>query len=429
MPYAIPTNFTRENLSMRARLRGFITLLTMLILVACATPTAPPTPKPQLPPFVMTSDEVFPAPLELAPKVQFWQRVFAVWGRHQVALHDNRHLDLVYGVLTLPGPVGDTQTPEQRAFVSSHQDHLRAMLSQLEFKIASGAPLAAPEQALAAHIRASSGGPGAIAGASERLRGQRGMRERFKRGLEISGRYDAVFRSVFREAGLPEDLAYLPHVESSFQNHAASSVGAMGMWQFMPATAREFMMLNAAVDERRDPVASAQGAARYLSQAYNRLGAWPLALTSYNHGIGGMARAQSEFGNDFVAIVRDYSGPRFGFASRNFYVEFLAVREIARNPQRFFPEGVRYEPPLRQDRIRLRQPVDAPTLASYYEVNLAELNSLNRAWKPVAQSGRIPLPAGTMVWLPAGTMMRLAQQGASTRTLALAEPVTTLRLR
>lgn len=414
---------------MPARLRGFTVLLTMLILSACATQTAPPTPKPQLPPFVMTGDTVFPAPPELAPKVKFWQHVFAVWGRHQVALHDNRHLDLVYGVLTLPGPVGDSQTSEQRAFVSSHQDHLRAMLSQLEFKIASGAPLTPSEQALATHIRASSGGPGAIAGASDRLRNQRGMRERFKRGLEISGRYDAAFRGAFREAGLPEDLAYLPHVESSFQNHAASSVGAVGMWQFMPGTAREFMMMNAAVDERRDPVAAAQGAARYLRQAHDRLGTWPLALTSYNHGIGGMARAQSEFGNDFVAIVQNYSGPRFGFASRNFYAEFLAVREIARNPQRFFPEGVHYEPPLRLDRIRLRQSVDAPTLANYYEVNLGELNSLNRAWNPVAQNGRIPLPAGTLVWLPAGTMARLAQHGATTRTLALAEPITTVQLR
>lgn len=416
---------------MRARLRGFTILLTMLILVACATqPASPPPPlAANRAPFIMTDDPVFPAPPELAPKVRFWQHVFGIWGRHQVALHDNRHLDLVYGVLTLPGSAGDSQTAEQRDFVRGHRDQLQSLLSQMEFKIARGAPLTPPEQALASHIRASSGGPGAIAGASERLRSQRGMRERFKRGLEISGRYDAVFRGVFREAGLPEDLAYLPHIESSFQNHAASSVGALGMWQFMPATAREFMMMNAAVDERRDPVTAAQGAARYLSQAHNRLGTWPLALTSYNHGIGGMSRAKREFGDDFVAIVQDYSGPRFGFASRNFYVEFLAVREIARNPEQFFPEGVRYEPPLRQDRIRLRQAVAAPTLANYYGVNLTELNGLNRAWLPVAQSGRVPLPAGTMVWLPAGTMLRLAQQGASSRTLALAEPVTTVRLR
>ncbi|HCB15125.1 MAG TPA: lytic transglycosylase, partial [Gammaproteobacteria bacterium] len=119
----------------------------------------------------------------------------------------------------------------------------------------------------------------------------------------------------------------------------------------------------------------------------------------------------------------------FGFASRNFYTEFLAAREIARNPQKFFPEGVAYEPPLNLDRIRLRQAVDAPTLASYYEVNLGELIALNQAWKSPAQSGQRPLPEGTMVWLPAGTMIRLAQRGAASRVLVLAEPVSTARLR
>jgi membrane-bound lytic murein transglycosylase D len=181
------------------------------------------------------------------------------------------------------------------------------------------------------------------------------------------------------------------------------------------------------VDERRDPVASAQGAARYLSNAYNRLGTWPLALTSYNHGVGGMTRAQQEYGDNFAAIVRNYSGPGFGFASRNFYAEFLAAREIARNPQRFFPEGVSFQRPLNLDRIRLRQAVDAPTLADYYDVNLGELASLNSAWNSTAQNGRTPLPPGTMVWLPAGTVARLAQQGAAGRALALADTITTVR--
>jgi membrane-bound lytic murein transglycosylase D len=201
------------------------------------------------------------------------------------------------------------------------------------------------------------------------------------------------------------------------------------MWQFMPGTARHFGMLNAAVDERRDPVASAQGAARYLGNAHDQLGSWPLALTSYNHGVGGMKRAQEAFGNDFVAITRNYSGASFGFASRNFYAEFLAAREIARNPQRFFREGIRYEPPLDLDRVRLRQTVNTMTLANYYDVSPWELTNLNKAWNPAAQNSQIPLPAGTLVWLPAGTVARLAQRGAADGALALADPVTTSRVR
>jgi membrane-bound lytic murein transglycosylase D len=410
---------------MRRRLRGFSIILTMLVLAACANQPAPPPAR--IP--ITSNDAVFPAPPALQPQIAFWQNVYAVWGRGQVALHDNRHLDLIYAVITLPGETGEGYTDSQKTLLKARYENLKTALSQLESKTAARAPLTPGEQALAARIQSSSGGPGAIVGASDRLRSQRGLRERFKRGLEISGRYDAAFRQVFREAGLPEDLAYLPHVESSFQNHAASSVGAVGMWQFMPGTARQFMMMNAAVDERRDPVASAQGAARYLGKAHDRLDSWPLAITSYNHGVGGMARAKGEWGDDIATIVRNYSGKGFGFASRNFYAEFLAARNIARNPQRFFPEGLSYESPLNQDRIRLRQTVAVHTLASYYEVNLGELTALNRAWNPPAQNGRISLPAGTMVWLPAGTMARLAQRGAADRALALAEPVSTARQR
>lgn len=407
---------------MRSRLRGFTILLTMLILAACAS--SPPPPKANLA-TIPFDDATFPAPPELQPQIGFWRKVYAEWGRGQVALHDTRYLDLVYAVIALPGEAGESQTPEQREFVKSRLDALKISLQQLESKVAASAPLTVEEQALAARIQASSGGGKAIADASERLRSQRGMRERFKRGLEISGRYDAQFRSVFREAGLPEDLAYLPHVESSFQSHAASSVGAVGMWQFMPGTARQFMMLNTAVDERRDPVASAQGAARYLGNAYGRLNSWPLAVTSYNHGVGGMARAQNAFGNDIAGIVRNYSGAAFGFASRNFYTEFLAAREIARNPQRFFPEGVNYEPPLNLDRVRLRQAVAVSTLANYYEVNSYQLVNLNKAWNPPAQTGRVALPAGSMVWLPPGTVERLVQRGVADRALALADTVST----
>jgi membrane-bound lytic murein transglycosylase D len=411
---------------MQLRLRGFLIILTMLVLAACANQ---PTPAPPARIPITSNDAVFPAPPALQPQIAFWQNVYAGWARSQVALHDNRHMDLIYEVITLPGPVSEGYSDSQKAWLKTRYESLRATLSVLESKIMSRTPLTSGEQALAARIQSSSGGPGAIVGASDRLRSQRGLRERFKRGLEISGRYDAVFRQTFREAGLPEDLAYLPHVESSFQNHAASSVGALGMWQFMPGTARQFMMMNAAVDERRDPVASAQGAARYLSNAYNRLDSWPLAITSYNHGVGGMARAKAEVGSDITAIVQRYSGKGFGFASRNFYAEFLAARNIARNPQRFFPEGLSYEPSLNQDRIRLRQAVAVHTLASYYEVNVGELAALNRAWNPPAQNGRIPLPAGTMVWLPAGTMARLAQRGAADRALVLAEPVSTAQRR
>ena len=101
-----------------------------------------------------------------------------------------------------------------------------------------------------------------------RVRSQRGAKEHFTEGLRISGRYIAQMQKIFRDEGLPPELAYLPLVESSFNVRARSSAGAVGMWQFIPETGKKFMRIDDAVDERRDPMASTRAAARLLKENY-----------------------------------------------------------------------------------------------------------------------------------------------------------------
>jgi len=295
----------------------------------------------------LTYSGLFPKPGALEPAVEFWRKTYAVWQRSEVAYHDDRYMDVVYEVMPLPGYVAEGLTPAQKQAMNERRDFWKARLAGLESKIRYNAPLDALDKQLISRLE-SSGRPltTILSGASDRVRAQRGTKERFKRGLEISGRYNLQFRKIFRDAGLPEDLAFLPHVESSFQPAARSSAGAVGMWQFTKAAAQTFMPGNESVDRRLDPFASANGAARYLSYAYGKLTDWPAAITSYNHGIGGMKRAQNRVGRDFVRIVEDYDGPAFGFASRNYYAQFLAAREIAVSPEAFFPEGIQYEAPL-----------------------------------------------------------------------------------
>lgn len=290
---------------------------------------------------------IFPKPAALEPAVGFWRKTYAVWRRSEVAYHDDRYLDVVYEVMPLPGYAAESLTAEQRSAMSARRDFWKSRLSELENKLRYNAALNANDRQLIAQLE-SSGRPlnTILPGASDRVRAQRGTRERFKRGLEISGKYNLQFRKVFRDAGLPEELAYLPHVESSFQPAARSSAGAVGMWQFTKAAAQTFMPDKNRIDLRLDPFASATGAANYLSYAYRKLGNWPAALTSYNHGIGGMKRAQDRMGSDFVRIVDQYDGPAFGFASRNYYAQFLAAREIANNPEPYFREGIFYETPI-----------------------------------------------------------------------------------
>ncbi|MGR8930200.1 MAG: lytic transglycosylase domain-containing protein [Gammaproteobacteria bacterium] len=285
--------------------------------------------------------------MALEPAVDFWRKTYAVWRRSEVAFHDDRFLNIVYEVMTLPGYVAEGLTNEQKQLISERAEYWRRRLSAVESKVRFKVPLTTEDRQLVTRLNQANRPLNVIlAGASERVRSQRGTKERFKRGLEISGRYDLQFRKIFRDAGLPEELSYLPHVESSFQPAARSSAGAVGMWQFTKGAAQTFMPDHNKIDRRLDPFASAYGAARYLSYAYGKLGNWPTALTSYNHGIGGMKRAQERMGSDFVRIVEAYDGPAFGFASRNYYAQFLAAREISKSPMAFFPEGIRYEAPI-----------------------------------------------------------------------------------
>ena len=348
----------------------------------------------------------FPVPPEIQPNVDFWRNVYAKWGRNQVALHDDEYLGVIYEVIDLPVGNPDGYTPNQKTIIEGHQETLKYRLRSLQGKIGRGETLSSEESALRDKLVAA-GGTRAIYGADERVRVQRGLRERFRRGVEISGRYEPAFREAFRAAGLPEDLVYLPHVESSYQLRAVSSAGATGVWQFMPATGRSYMHVGSAVDERLDPVVSAKAAARYLDEAYSRLGTWPLAITSYNHGVGGMARAKAEHGSDFGRIVRQYQGPAFKFASRNYYAEFLAAREIANHPDTYFP-GIVRQAPLTEDRIVLHTSMPATHVASHYGVSLDRLASVNLAWREPARNGLAPLPAGHTVWLPAGSTGRVA---------------------
>ncbi|WP_232020534.1 lytic transglycosylase domain-containing protein [Methylocaldum marinum] len=367
---------------------------------------------------ISASSDLFPKPGPMETQVAFWRNVYGVWSRSQVILHDDRFMDVIYQVIQLPGNIMESYTPIQKELIQERKAYWQYRLRDLEQKVAAGANLAPDDRRLLSKFGRNGSFRSALQGASGRLRAQRGLRERFKRGLEISGRYDRHFRAIFREAGLPEDLAYLPHVESSFQTQARSSAGAVGVWQFTRAAAERFMTVNSVIDERLDPVASARGAARYLSHAYGKLGSWPLAITSYNHGISGMMRAKQAFGYDFMRIVSDYDHPLFGFASRNFYAEFLAAREIARQPSRFFHEGIRYEKSLDWDRVVLAENAFVSSLARQYDTDKSRLISLNAAWTGPAQSDKAALPAGTEVWLPSGTLRQIASRAPQNRLAA-----------
>lgn len=218
---------------------------------------------------------------------------------------------------------------------------------------------------------------------------------------------------TFRETNVPVEITRLPLIESCFNIHAYSSAAAAGVWQFIPSTGRQFMRIDSVVDERRDPLISSRAAARFLRQNYEKLGAWPLAITAYNHGPGGVARAVRETSSkDIADIIERYEGPAFKFASRNFYPEFLAALEVERNHQRYFGP-LDLEAPMHVDVIQAKDYVGIETVASCAGVAPEVIAGLNPSLSHEVRRGKQRIPSGYPIRLPAGTKQTFQQRYAA----------------
>ena len=203
------------------------------------------------------TSEPFPAVPGLRPQIEFWVEVFTKLRQNEVLLHDTQYPKLLYEIFVLPGTVNAGLNRDQADYLNARKDRLAARLDLLEHKLARGESLNLSEQQLRQRLL-DAGGPGAVHDASQRLRSQRGLRERFLDGVRRSGRYLAQMRSIFAEQHIPTDLALLPHVESSFTIEARSTAGAAGIWQFTRPTGRRYLHMSNALDERLDPIAATQ---------------------------------------------------------------------------------------------------------------------------------------------------------------------------
>jgi len=202
-------------------------------------------------------------------------------------------------------------------------------------------------------------------------------KETFNRSLQRSGRYLAMARRIFAEEGIPQDLAFLAHVESGFRHNARSPVRALGLWQFMRGTARLYgLRCDSYVDERLDPEKATRAAARHLHDLYERYDDWYLSLAAYNAGAGKVDRAIRRSGSrDFWRIARTRY---LRNETRNFVPAILAVTILAKSPAAYgFTEETK--PPLEYDTVTVDTPTDLRVVARSLDVAVSEVQDLNPA--------------------------------------------------
>jgi LysM repeat protein len=213
-------------------------------------------------------------------------------------------------------------------------------------------------------------------------------------GLYRSGMFMLMARRIFKEEGIPENVAWLGQVESAWKPSAMSHMAASGLWQFIPGTgARYGLRRTAHVDERNSFDEATRASARYLKFLYNRYGNWELAIAGYNCGEGNVDRAIRRAGvSNFWSAY-----PFLPQETRNYVPNILATILIANNPNQYGFGHIRPAAPLRYDRIRIPASTNLSLIAQAADTTVPYLRYLN----PHLRSNTTP-PEPYVVNVPPG---------------------------
>jgi membrane-bound lytic murein transglycosylase D len=223
------------------------------------------------------------------------------------------------------------------------------------------------------------------------------MKQRFSMWLERSARYVDIMKGILREKSVPEELVFLPIVESGFNPQAYSHARAVGPWQFIEGTAKRYgLVVDWWRDERKDPMKSTHAAASYLRDLHKMFGSWNLALAAYNAGEGRIAKALRRSDSDtyWELLHTQQIRPE----TKEYVPRYIAATMIAQEPEKFGFSDLAYHEPMDYEEVTLHHPVDLDIIAKCAETDVKEIKDLNpelRRWStpPNMSSYTIRIPA------------------------------------
>ncbi|MEE4359681.1 MAG: LysM peptidoglycan-binding domain-containing protein [Desulfococcaceae bacterium] len=379
------------------------------VLMLCLLLLPAPLPQPLPPPFIHTAGPLplprapektsafFPVPDALHPRISFWKQVFTEYTRQQVLLHDEYYVNIIYEITDLEKK---EEKPWQR--VRAAQEKYRNLLKEMDKKWDTPELMPREVRRLFLLYKTVQEIPRfRIRDAQKRVHAQIGQADSFRQGMIFAGRYLEDMKEILRIYGIPEKLGCLPLIESAYNPYAVSFAGAAGLWQLMDFTAKQYgLKMDHIQDQRRDPLTATAAAAQHLKNNYRVLQSWPLAITAYNHGLQGMINAvRSVKSSDISDIISQYEGKSFGYASRNFYPEFLAALEIFANPERYYGE-LEQEGPAEAEYFTLPHYVSVQSLEKYCGLSAEMIREMNPGLLESAYDPRNFLPKNYLLRLP-----------------------------
>jgi membrane-bound lytic murein transglycosylase D len=216
--------------------------------------------------------------------------------------------------------------------------------------------------------------------------------------------------SIFKDKNVPLELTRLPFVESFFNPNAVSKRRASGIWQFMPATGKEYLRVERHYDERNDPILSTYAAADELLKNYRYLNCWTLAVTAYNHGRYGIKRAlKSSNSTTLTELIKNHKGKNFGFDTKNFYAEFLAALYIEKNSYKFFDDLI-YADKHNVKTIVIKHSMDINKLEELLDIDKQNIKYYNPALSNPIINGKQKVPEGARINIPVGNFEKFTSK-------------------
>jgi membrane-bound lytic murein transglycosylase D len=382
--------------------RGALLAVLVSLLGSPAFATIKPRREPS------PDDHLFPQPPVVRRQVRFWELVFGRYPSTTVIVHDSndpdRIIDLIDYKIFASRADRDQPVPRrQRDDVTLKYLKRYTRAAERFAKEGDGARrYGAIEERLFTVYKDDPAALKKLYDGEIKIRAQTGLADDFLHAAATAQAYLPYMERVFAQYGIPVILSRLPFVESMFNVRARSKVGASGLWQFMPQTARNYVYVNSMVDERNSPFKATRAAAQFLQGNYKDLEAWPLAITAYNHGKMGMAHAARQLGTrDIGTIIEHYDSNSFGFASRNFYAEFLAAantydallraNRIDRKVSLPESETILLKAPLSVDTLLKNTPLTRAVLAEHNPCLLASTLTSNSG-KPLPPYYELKVP-------------------------------------
>lgn len=352
-------------------------------------------------------EKTFEVPKGLEVNFKFWLDVYTKWTTDQGVLHDAEQIDLIYETLDFSyisarADLDSFQKERMKQkMVKEGKKRVVDLLRRLQ-KVKDPETLNTDEKRIWLAFEKIEGKNKFIeATKRNRLRFQLGQRDRIIQGIFFSGRYLEDFEKIFKEQGLPIELTRLAFVESSFNVLARSKVGASGLWQIMPYTARPYMMMNSTVDKRNHPHEATKLAAKLMRNNFQMLQSWPLALTGYNHGPSGVLKLTKIYkSREITDLVQNIgSRKRLGFASRNFFASFLAILEAEKNAPMYFG-SVLWSKPIESIDIRLEVPIKYADLLKWFGDDDKKTQIFNPHIVASARKSSRVIPKGAIISVP-----------------------------